>query len=205
MKNTKSILILDDHSLFLKGLKVIIEETYENSNIHTYSSISSLKSSVKDFDKYDLLISDMELPDENIYDLFSLVRSKSRIPILVVSMHKKIVAINQCKKMGINGYILKNDDNFLTKAIHETINGKEFFSPAVQRLLNSSVAQNLIISEREKEVIKHICGGYSNTEIANQLFISVETVKTHKRNIKTKLGFDTTHEIIEFARENMIV
>ncbi|MGB1040502.1 MAG: response regulator [Flavobacteriales bacterium] len=205
MKNTKSILILDDHSLFLKGLKVLIEETYEDCIIRTFSSIESLIKTVKNFDLYDLLISDMELPNENIYDLFSLVRSKSRIPILVVSMHKKIVAINQCKKIGVNGYILKSDDEYLSKAINETLLGNDFFSPTVKRLLNSAVAQNILISEREKEMIRCICKGYSNLEIAERLFISVETVKTHKRNIKSKLGLETNHEIIEFANENMII
>ena len=205
MNNELSILILDDHSLFLRGLKALIEETYENCIIHTFNSISSIKHTITDFNRYSLLISDMELPDENIYDFFSMVRENSKIPILVVSMHKKIVAINQCKKIGVNGYILKSDDNFLSKAIEETLNGKDFFSPSIERLLNSSEAQNIIISEREKEMIRCICEGYSNAEISDRLFIAIETVKTHKRNIKAKLGLETNHEIIEFARKNMII
>ena len=164
MKKQLSILILDDHSLFLRGMKALIEETYEGCTIQTYSSISGITKSIKNFNQYDLLISDMELPNENIYDLFNHVRSNSQIPILVVSMHKKIVAINQCKKIGVNGYILKNDDEYLAKAINETLSGKDFYSPTIVRLLSSSVAQNIIISDREKEMIKSICKGYSNLE-----------------------------------------
>lgn len=205
MKNRLSILILDDHTIFLKGLKVLIEETYLNCNVHTFSSINSINYFVNNFDDHTLLISDLEIPDEDIFKFFKQIRLQSNIPILVVSMHKKIVAINQSRKIGVNSYILKTDDEYLLKAIHETMMGNDFFSPSVKNLLNSSEAHNIMISEREKELIKYICGGYSNSEIAEKLFIAIETVKTHKRNIKAKLGIETNREIIDFAKKNMIV
>lgn len=147
----------------------------------------------------------MELPDENIHTFFSTIRQKSKVPILVISMHKKIVEIIDCIQLGVNGYILKNDEDYLILAIQELLTGKEFYPPEIRKLLNSSETQNLLLSEREKEVLKLIALGYSNIEIANELILSKETIKTHKRNIKIKLDLKTNREIVEFCKINFII
>jgi len=205
MNKNKSILLLDDHTLFLYGIKHLLREKYKDYNFHSYTSVKQLINEVSSFDKFDLFISDLDVPGENVQEFLKKLREISDIPILIVSSHNKVVAIKNCQEIGVNGYILKNDEDFLIPAAEELLKGKEFYSPSVKKLLNGLVAQNLIISDREKEVIRFMCEGVSNQYIADKLGVSVETIKSHKRNVKSKLGLETTPDIIKFAKENMLI
>ena len=179
MNKELNILLLDDHSMFLSGLIKLVEASYPNSVIGAFTSIASLKENVNDYNQYDIFISDLELPGENIFELLKDIRKSSDVPILVVTMYNKIVTINQCKKEGVNGYILKNDDEFLTNAITALLAGGEFYSPKVKQLLNSSVAQNLMFSERELDVMRLICTGNGNQTISQRLDISINPQKEY--------------------------
>jgi DNA-binding NarL/FixJ family response regulator len=116
-------------------------------------------------------------------------------------MHKKNAVIRRCKEIGIKGYLLKDEDDKLTEAIEVIINGGDFYSKSIQEFCEKTRESFINISEREEDIIKQMSKGYKNNEIAKNLCLSVETVKTHKKNIKLKLGVHTTQEIIEYAHK----
>lgn len=196
--------MLDDHSLFINGMKSILSKAIENVSFICFNSIKDFKNAAIELDKYDLFISDLELPNEDIFSFFKEIKQNSDIPILVISMHQKISLVRKCKQLNLQGYILKNDDEYLLLAVQEILKGNSYFSPKIKQLLNDYSLQQKLLSEREEQVIKYICSGQSNSMIANDLNISVETVKTHKKNIKIKLGLSETHELIEFAKKNIL-
>lgn len=201
----KKIIILDDHTLFLKGMRLILKECYTSCDVHVYQSIKALKQDHLNFDTFDLLISDIELPNEDTFGLFEeLKQNYPHLPILVVSMHKKHSVIKKCKALNIEGYLLKDEDEQLTKAIEVILEGKEYYSERVVEFCNQTQNTFNKLSFREEEIIKLIANGFNNNEIAEKLFLSAETIKTHKRNIRTKLGIHNTHEIIEYAKKNFI-
>ncbi len=198
------ILLLDDHSLFINGMKFLLNKAFEDIEIRSFNSIEKLLNAGIDFNSFHLLISDLELPNEDVFPMFKNLKKKTNIPILVISMHQKISLINKCIKNGVDGYILKNDDEYLIQAVTETINGNKYFSPKIRRMFSDFSLQNKLLSEREEQVIKYICGGFTNQKIADFLSISIETVKTHKKNIKIKLGVSETSELIKYANENIL-
>ena len=205
MKN-KSIIILDDHSLFLKGMTLILKECCTNFDISPYQSIKKLKSDKINFDSVDLLISDIEMPEEDTFELFTVLKDKHpRLPILVVSMHKKNAVIRKCKALGIEGYLLKDEDELLNTAIETILGGKEYYSKSICDFYKASKNTFEKISAREEEIIKLIASGYNNVEVANKLHISAETIKTHKRNIRTKLDIYDNSEITEYAKQNFLL
>ncbi|MCT4625121.1 MAG: response regulator transcription factor [Schleiferiaceae bacterium] len=202
---TKRFLLLDDHSLFLEGLQLLLSKSFKDSSFSVYSSIKELQSSVNDFSQFDVLISDLELPGENVFDLLEKIKKETKLPVLIISMHKKYSLISKCEHLNIEGYILKNENYLLEEAVNQVIEGNKFYSEKVNELLNSASSNNVIISEREKEVMLQVVEGSTNQEIADKLFISIETVKTHKKNIKSKLGTHSNHDLIQYAKDNFLV
>jgi len=203
---SKKIIILDDHTLFLKGMELILKEYCPNCDIYTYQSIKKLKHDRLNLRKFDLLVSDIELPDEDTFSFFSLLKENyPRLPILIVSMHKKNAIIKKCKAIGIEGYLLKHEDQQLTKAITTILSGKEYFSKTIVDFCKQTNNINENLSLREEEIIKLIAKGLPNQKIALILTLSVETIKTHKRNIKLKLNLKSTSDIIDFAKNNYLL
>jgi len=202
----KRVIILDDHTLFLKGMSLILKECCADCDVFTYQSISTLYIDKPDFNSYDLLISDIELPGEDAFDLLSVLkRDFPDLPVLVVSMHKKVSILKKCKALGIEGYMLKHEDRQLTKAIEIIIKGGDYYSNEITDFCTTTEKNYNSVSIREEEIIKLIAGGYSNSEIAGHLSITAETIKTHKKNIKLKLELNSTHEITEYAQKNYLL
>ena len=153
----KKVIILDDHTMFLKGMALILKECCINCDVFTYQSIKKLKSDKLKFETFDLLISDIELPEEDTFELFiSLKRDFPELPILVVSMHKKHAVIKKCKNLNINGYLLKDEDEQLTKAVETIINGGKYFSKSVTSFCNKADNTFEKLSTREEEIITQI-------------------------------------------------
>jgi len=204
MKNRK-VIILDDHTLFLKGMDLILRESCDNCDVYAYQSIKKIKEDKLNFNEFSLLISDIELPGEDAFELFtSLKNDYPELPILVVSMHKKHSVIKKCKALNIEGYLLKDEDEQLTIAIEKIINGEEYYSKTVTDFCKQTKKTLNVLSLREEEIIKLIVKGLSNNEIGEKLFLSTETIKTHKKNIRLKLDVYNNREIIEYAKKNFL-
>jgi len=206
MTDAPKIIIIDDHTLFLKGLYGIIKDQYPSAFIHCYESIEQCEKGKEDFDSVSLLISDIELPNENVFTfLKQTVQNYEKLPILIITMHKKISVIRKCKNLNINGYLLKDDDELLQKAIAEALLGNTYYSPRIENLYRSYARQLNTLSPREEEVTKMIGLGFSNKEISEKLFVSIETVKSHKKNIKIKLGVSEQSDLIQYAHKHFLI
>ena len=202
----KKVLILDDHTLFLKGMALILLNNCIECSVNTYQTINNLKKDNLNFEDYDLLISDIELPNENSFELFALLKEQHpELPILVVSMHKKNAIIRRCKSLGVKGYLLKDEYSELVKAIITIIEGGEYYSSSILKLCKKTKNTFIKLTKREEQIIKLIAKGYNNYNIAKKLFLSPETIKTHKRNIKIKLNLNSKAGIIGYANENYLI
>lgn len=206
MKSPLNFAIIDDHTLFLKGLEELIAHELEGSNIRCFVSIKDFNSDTSILADLDLLICDIELPGEDVFQFFEQLQAVTpTIPVLVISMHKKLSIIKRCKELDIEGYLLKDDDDYLTKAIHSILSGHEFYSPRVVKFYSKYSNQLNDISSREEEIILLMVKGFSNLEIAKHLSVGLETVKTHKRNIRTKLGMSDLRDIVSYAKKNFLI
>lgn len=199
------ILILDDHSLFSQGLGGIIKENYEDLTCDFYTSIASLTRNIINFSAFDLIISDIELPGENVFEfLTDLKENYAEVPILIVSMHNKLSVIRKCKELEIQGYILKDDYELVLIAIEQILSGEEYYSSKVLKTLSILDEKEKLLTPREENIIYMLARAKNNHEIAAKLFISYNTVKTHRKNINRKLGLSKTCEIVDYYKENYI-
>ncbi|MFY0626691.1 MAG: response regulator transcription factor [Reichenbachiella sp.] len=198
------VLILDDHLLFANGLVKMLETKYPGLEYCIFSSLKDIQSEKLNFELFDLVISDIELPGENIFDFLEVLRkSVPKLPVLIVSMHNKLSVIKKCQELSLEGYILK-DDQEIEIAIEAVLNGKNYFSMKIINTLSLLDRKEQLLSSREEEIVQCIAEGMINLDIAEKLFVSESTIKTHRKNIHRKLGVSNTAELTKYYYENYI-
>lgn len=160
----------------------------------------------------DLILMDIEMPRMNgIEATKRIMEQHPEIRVIALSMYGHENYYTEMIAAGAKGFLLKNSGfEDVCQAIREVVQGNTFFSPeildAIIRNLNRksrSVSQDL--TEREHEILYHICKGLSNQEIGDLLFISKRTVDKHRENLLLKTGSKNTAGLVMYAIRNGIV
>jgi DNA-binding NarL/FixJ family response regulator len=205
--NHQSILIVDDHRLFAEGISsLLVASGY--TNIEILAGGSGLMDTLK-IKCPDLLLMDITMDDLDGITLSMQVKKKyPAIRILIVSMHARRVYIEKALQAGVDGYIIKNaSDEELKTAVASLLDNKRFFSPQISDILlkmaeSADPVNEVTLTVREKEILKQLAEGYSTKEIADRLFLSVNTVETHRKNILFKTGLRNTAHLIKWGFES---
>lgn len=185
------ILILDDHEVFLDGMKFALTEK-EDFVVDTVLTESMFMEYLGRQD-YQIFILDFMIPGTNTLDLISNIRiQKPKSKIIVLSSLKEKKLFTSLKEKNVNGYIFKSEAKQVIKdAIQKILKGEEFYSQLgdleLERFENSTDPFETL-TEKELEIVRNIAKGLSNKQIAEELKISSRTVEAHKRNIDMKLG-----------------
>ncbi|ANQ49513.1 response regulator transcription factor [Flammeovirga yaeyamensis] len=201
---TPNILIVDDHILFSTGIEQFLQKELNAVVVIVNNPIEALGMRLNEFD---IILVDMDMPEMKGYEFINKARlNYDDQKYLIVSMHRKRSLIKKAINSNVNGYILKDDhpDSFI-EAIKTILNGSNYFSPGLKDLIDDEEKQQILLSPREEEVLKLQAHGRSMSEISDELFISLETVKTHIRNIKIKLDLDNKADVIKYAIDNLLV
>ncbi|MBK8504072.1 MAG: response regulator transcription factor [Saprospiraceae bacterium] len=203
-----SVLLVEDDATIRNGIAYLIDNTDGFNVIGKYSSYNE---SAKHLIRLspDVILLDIELPGINGIDAILEIRKKlptSRIIILTVYDNEQ--TIFRAFSNGASGYLTKNmPGSKITDAILEVINGGAPMSPGIAKLVIQSFQKNLDspLTKRETEVLENIATGKGRTKIANDLFIDLETVKTHIKNIYLKLNVNTKEEALRIAKKNKFI
>ena len=136
-----------------------------------------------------------------------MAAAKEKYPtmkILALSMFHHPEMIHRAMKIGVDGYAVKDSGkDELIKALAAIADGQKHFSAtAAQSIAQSQFEGKTPLTEREIEIIRLIAKEKSNKDIADELFISVRTVETHRKNIKSKLGISSTAGLTRYALEH---
>ena len=129
--------------------------------------------------------------------------------VLALSTYNQGTYISKMMESGASGYLLKNSGKHeIIHAIHDVAKGKTYLSFEAGQALKSSAFRNPdqpLLTKREKEVLQLITEGFTNTQIADKLFISVDTVDTHRKNLYNKLNVKNIAMLMRYAIENNLV
>ncbi|KYG85343.1 two-component system response regulator [Roseivirga seohaensis] len=206
---TMKILLVDDHSILLDGLKKLIEE---DEMLSVVDAVGSVPDAIRSIDKHkpDLVITDYNLGDD---DGLSLVQKTKRLfpdmKFIILSMHDEAHLVKEILKEGVNGYVLKKDTKAeLIEAIYAVRGGKMYMSTDINAMLVKSLYEpdeGKLLTSREREILKLISQEYSNKQIAEELFISERTVETHRKNIFRKTKTNSLVGLIKFAYANNLI
>ena len=203
------VYIVDDQPLLLEGVRSLLGNQ-KDMEVVGYSA--NAQSCLTYFNKNtaDVILMDTNLSDMCGTELCAEVKLKCpAINVLGFSTRNQGSDIKKMMEKGANGYILKNaNKSELLEAIQSVSKRKTYLSfDAGKALLQEKETSfdGHLLSRREKEILNLIAEGYTNSEIADRLFISYETVSTHRKNILSKLKVKNTAMLIRFAVEQKLL
>jgi two-component system, NarL family, response regulator DegU len=202
MKKIK-IIVVDDHPLFLKGLRDTLFDEEDFEIIGTASN---------GFDALDIITAmqpdvvtlDMNMPGMNgITVAKKIMPLYPQIKIIMLSMHKDSDIITASMACGVNGYVFKDDAvNDIVNAIRITHDNGSYISPSVIESTNEdydAVSALNTLTKMEKTILKSISRNMTSKQIADENFISIKTVENHRSNIAKKLNLKGNNSLLKYA------
>lgn len=195
------LFIVDDHYMVVEGIHSLLQK---EKNIVWTGHASNASSCLAFLQKElpDVILMDINLPDKSGIELCKEVREKyPSVFIIGLSTFNQQSFIQKMMDNGASGYVLKNaTQEELMEAIQTVVKGKTFFSvEAAQSLRKNLDAGIPVLTRREKEVLELIAEGMTNNEIAQKIFISPNTVDTHRKNLLAKLNAKNTAALVKIA------
>jgi DNA-binding NarL/FixJ family response regulator len=204
------ILIVDDHPLVIDGVTTMLRDV-------DYLQIAKAVKTGKDALAYleehpaiDVILLDINLPDIDGLRLCELIRANNKTAkIIGLTYVNEAGIITQLIKKGGNGYLLKNmEREELITAINQVLDGTVYLSKAanekiIQQLQAYELPGNKVpaLTRREKEILQLLMKGLTSQEIASQLFLSVFTVDTHRKNMLQKFNVHNVQALINVVNE----
>src|SRR5256714_4339817 len=206
------ILIVDDHEVVREGVKKILDEQPGTITFGEASTGQEALKLVREQD-WDVAVLDLSLGGRSGLEVlkeFKQIRSK--LPVLILSMHSEEQYARRAFKAGAAGYITKDSPRAeLVKAVNKVIEGGRYVSPALAERLIFDLERGTdrppheTLSDREFEVLRLIASGKTVGEIAAQLSLSDKTISTYRARILEKMGMKTNAELTHYAVQNKLV
>ena len=199
------ILSVDDHPLMREGIAAIINS---EADMEVVATASSGREGIQNFQKHrpDITLMDLRLPDVSGIDALIAIRSSCpEARVVMRTTFNGDVDIQRSLKAGAYGYMLKSTRRTeLVDAIRKVHSGLKSVPPEVAAHLTDNMSGEAL-SEREIDVLRYLSGGNRNRDIAQRLFISEETVKSHVKHIMEKLGANDRTQAMAIAVRRGII
>ncbi|MEO9482889.1 MAG: response regulator transcription factor [Ekhidna sp.] len=209
-----NILVTDDHTLFRRGTMMLLESFDEIGRVDDAENGKVALEKLEE-SNFDLMLLDLEMPVLDGWETAKKVVAKfPEMKIIMISMHDSLQIISDLIEIGVHSYLLKNaDPDEVHKAIVSVTNNDFYYNQLVSKALhkkvqkdghNKGVARRADISPREIEILQLICQELTMKEIGEKLFVSEQTVHTHRKNLMRKTKAKNAVGLVKFAFQNGI-
>lgn len=213
MGNKLSVIVADDHPIFRRGLREVMEE---DGGLLVVGEAGDGAAALQQIERLrpDVAVLDIDMPQLNGFDLVKEIRRK-KLPVQIVflTMHRDEDLFNEALSLGVRGYVLKDSAaTEVVASIRAVAGGQHYISPAISSYLvrrgdrRAAFAQATPgltdLTPAELRVLKLIAANKTSREIAVELFLSYRTVENHRANICQKLGLRGSHALVKFAFEH---
>jgi DNA-binding NarL/FixJ family response regulator len=198
-----SIHIVDDHKMLVEGISKAIDESGVAVVSHISHTIAACRAALE-ISLPDILLLDLNLPDGSGIDLCAEIRGRyPQLKILILTTYSEYSIARRVLNNGASGYILKNSSSKeLIEGIETVMQGETFLCRTIHALMNRRTDEPVWLTLREQEILRCIMNGLTNQEIADKMFLSVETIKTYRKNLIFKLGARNSMMLVKMAIEN---
>jgi two-component system, NarL family, response regulator NreC len=204
------VVLADDHLVVRAGLKALLGAT---KDIEVVGEATNGRDAVSLVERLtpDVAVFDLDMPQlDGASAMKELIARKSTTRVLILTMHDEDKYLLTLLEAGAAGYLVKNAaDRELADAVRAVASGDTYVQPSAARVLARQVtkraeqqderAQYQSLSERERDVLVLVAGGYSASEIGEKLFISPKTVETYKQRISEKLGLAHRSDYVQLC------
>ena len=213
-----NLFLVDDHKLFREGMKLLLSMQSFVNKIYEASSGREFVDNIAMVDA-DVVLMDIEMPEMGgIEAVKEALVKKPELKIIALSMYGDEQYFNKMLDAGAHGFVLKSSGiDKVIEAIKCVAAGDNFFSEELLANLERRLSGDYIkestthnesddeLSAREMDILYYVCKGFSNQEIADQLFISKRTVDKHRANLLLKTGCKNTAALVMYVMQNKII
>ena len=210
MRTELNIVIADDHPIFRRGLRAVLEAaaglTVSAETEDGEAALAHIRAHTPD-----VAVLDLDMPNRDGLDVAREVR-EAKLPtaVIILTMHKNEALFNRALDLGVRGYVLKDSALVeIVAAVRAVAAGQSYISPQMSgHLLQRRARADALAAERpgledltptERRVLRLIADDKSSREIADALYISVRTVEHHRANICHKLDLHGANALLKFA------
>jgi DNA-binding NarL/FixJ family response regulator len=206
--NPTRILLVEDHPIFIVGLKELINQ---ETDLEVCGEAADITEAWRQFQALgpDMVIVDISLKGRNGIELVrDINKENASLPVLVLSMHEESLYAERALAAGARGYIMKQEtSSSIVQAIRCVLGGEIYASPNLMRTIlgrianqpNPNISPMEKLTDRELEVLEAIGEGLTTRQIAAKLTLSSKTIGTYRERIKEKLGLQNAFELIHQA------
>lgn len=195
------VLLVDDHVMFLDGLELLLKRTdsYEvvgkiNDPLHVIDFLTSTP--------VDIVLADIQMPGVDGIDLLKRIMSRfPKMKVVMISMHEGDEFVQEIMALGGYGFLPKSMDSAkMVLELDKVCQDQKVFPKRQKKQVPSEH-----FSDRELEILRLLAQGKNSYEIAGELFITLNTVKTHRRNMLRKLNASNTSQLLKIGFDNNLI
>ena len=201
-----TVQIVDDHKLFVEGIeKIIVGSGIARIIGKAYNARECWDMLV--WEQADVLLLDVHLPDGNGVDLCPQIKQKyPTIQILALTSFAEYAVINRMIENGATGYVLKNAmPDEIIQGIETVAEGRKFLCHEVDMLLKKQGNQAVILTRKERELLRLISEGYISSEIAEKMNLGIDSINNYRKNLLLKLEARNTAVLVKIAIEQKLI
>jgi two-component system response regulator NreC len=203
-----SIVLADDHTVVRSALRMLLEAEPDIEVVAEAGTADDALRYVRGH-KPSVLILDLDMPGRpSLEALPEIIETSPGTGVVILTMRSEPEFAREALQAGVRGYVLKEAaDAELVQAVRSASAGETYLQPALGVKLATEAADAAYdgLSEREYGILKLIALGHTNSEIADQLFLSIRTVESHRANIQDKLDLGSRAELVRYALDHGII
>lgn len=202
------IVIADDHAIVRRGLRQLLEDEDGFTVVAEAEDVASARRHLRGHHPH-VLVLDLNMPGESSIEAIPSLRTEfPDTQIVVLTMQNEPAYARSALGAGVLGYVLKESaDAELVEAIRAAVAGDRYLNPRLGARVAAEPPPGPPdgLSDRELEILRLIALGYTNAQVAEELFLSVRTVETHRAHIQQKLGLGDRAELVRYALDRKLV
>ena len=206
MKYRIDVNILDDHTMVCEGVADAINRSDVAHVSRTFNTIESCRQAFCER-RPDVLLLDISIPDgDGAAFCQEVIQSCPKVKVVAVTIHDEYSVIRRITDLGIHGYVLKSSTvDTLLEAIVSVWQGHRYVSAEAETILQQGAAQAVSLTAVEQSILRLVCDGMTNPQIAAQLNLSTETVNWYRKRLLAKFGVKNTVSLVRQALKEQLV
>lgn len=200
------VYITDDHQMVCEGLSELINNSGKAHVSHTFNTLEACRQALEER-RPDVLLLDLSMPDgDGVAFCQQTVSNYPNVRIVAVTIHDEYSVIQRMMECGAHGYVLKSSPvEELIEAIVSVWQKRQYVSPQVEAILRVGKSNSVVLTDVETNILRLICDGHTNPEIATLLHLSTETVNWYRKRLLVKFGVKNTVNMVRKVLEEQII
>ena len=200
------VYIADDHQMVCEGLSDLVNNSGKAHVSRTFNTLEACRNAMQERWP-DVLLLDLSMPDgDGVAFCQQIVEAYQNVRVVALTIHDEYSMIQRMMACGAHGYVLKSSPiNELIEAIVSVWQKQQYVSPQVETILREGKSRSVVLTEVEKSILRLICDGLTNPQIAAQLHLSTETVNWYRKRILAKFGVKNTVNLVTRVMQEKIL